>query len=167
MNFILKEQHGNFRQRTSLILRLRYIYVVLKCPSLYHYHDNQLFIFLVGSFRRDLLFKYSTYNLASIWRCRFLQTGHGKNWRKCFKITKKIFIWKILMSLSSLFLLTSVFMLILSTVPGFQNATRDMFGVGRACSLKRTFISFIIIVLLFRKTLTLWEMERRRTCFLR
>ena len=33
------------------------------------------------------------------------------------------------MSLSSLFLLTSVFMLILSTVPGFQNATRDMFGV--------------------------------------
>ena len=38
-------------------------------------------------------------------------------------------ILKILMSLSSLFLLTSVFMLILSTVPGFQNATRDMFGV--------------------------------------
>ena len=36
------------------------------------------------------------------------------------------------MSLNSLFLLTSVFMLILSTVPGFQNATRDMFGVRLA-----------------------------------
>ena len=41
------------------------------------------------------------------------------------------------MSLSSLFLLTSVFMLILSTVPGFQNATRDMFGVGRGGALSR------------------------------
>ena len=39
-----------------------------------------------------------------------------------------------LMSLSSLFLLTSVFMLILSTVPGFQNATRDMFGVKLTAS---------------------------------
>ena len=39
-----------------------------------------------------------------------------------------------LMTLSSLFLLTSVFMLILSTVPGFQNATRDMFGVELTAS---------------------------------
>ena len=42
------------------------------------------------------------------------------------------------MSLNSLFLLTSVFMLILSTVPGFQNATRDMFGVRLALTHRIT-----------------------------
>ncbi len=41
----------------------------------------------------------------------------------------KLKFFQILMTTSSFFLLTSVFFLIFSTVPGFQNATRDMFGV--------------------------------------
>ena len=63
--------------------------------------------------------------MAPLRGCGLFQAGNGNEIRETLLI--KVFS-EILMSLNSLFLLTSVFMLILSTVPGFQNATRDMFG---------------------------------------
>ena len=81
-----------------------------------------------GSIRGRLLCGDKKKDLEIVRGCWLIQTCSGKMTLQHVCVKPELF--QILMTTSSFFLLTSVFFLIFSTVPGFQNATRDMFGVG-------------------------------------